>query len=93
MNEIIKKCPNCGAEYTRETWAELPRVGRQDDGVEALELRNCTCKSTIAVDVGPVRVSRHCGVTGDHANCPRETTLGTSLCECPCHEAKPGRLN
>jgi hypothetical protein len=33
-------------------------------------------------------MSQHCGVIGDHAGCPREITLGTSPCECPCHRSQ-----
>lgn len=47
---IVATC-KCGLEYEAEGWSSLPRVGLQDltvcgDGV--LELRNCTCNSTIS---------------------------------------------
>jgi len=48
--ETIKRC-SCGREYTRETWARAPFVGELDDGVEVLELRNCACRSTMAIVV------------------------------------------
>lgn len=41
---VIKRCA-CGATYTRSTWRKLPFVGIW----EHLELRNCTCSSTLAV--------------------------------------------
>lgn len=69
---MTKKC-RCGATYTPETWSQLPLVGHQDDVGGSLELRNCTCGSTIS---GPV--------------CDHEACAG---CDCPCHEAKSGRLN
>lgn len=31
-------------------------------------------------------MSQHCGVHGDHKNCPGTTTLGTKSCRCACHE-------
>jgi hypothetical protein len=34
-------------------------------------------------------MSQHCSVTEDHEHCPRETTLGTKACECPCHVQRP----
>jgi hypothetical protein len=103
--EIIKTCP-CGETYTRKRWGELAFVGRQESEDGLMELRNCPkCRSTIVVIVeGAARagrplatkdehLSQQCGLYGDHAHCPRETTLGTGPCECPCHGAKPGRLN
>lgn len=45
------KCA-CGLEHE---WLTLERLGEQDDGVEILELRQCTCGSTMAVVVGPSR--------------------------------------
>lgn len=47
----IKVC-GCEREYTAADWRCLPLVGRQDDGDGGyLELRNCVCRSTIAVEV------------------------------------------
>ena len=43
------KLCSCGVEYSREAFAALPLCGRQDDGVDFLELRNCPCHSTIAI--------------------------------------------
>jgi hypothetical protein len=51
-----KACPACQTGYTRVSWEGLPLTGRQsfDDG-EVLELRNCACGSTIAVQLQPPR--------------------------------------
>ena len=40
-------------------------------------VKSCHCLSG--------RLSQHCALHADHEHCPRETTLGTSACECPCH--------
>jgi hypothetical protein len=48
----MKACA-CGLTHSAASWRELPLIGRQDDGVEVLELRNCACRSTLAVVVGP----------------------------------------
>lgn len=52
---VIKACP-CGAEYDTASWAELPYNGLQKmdppdepDSGERIELRTCTCGSTISV--------------------------------------------
>lgn len=47
-----KRC-GCGRTFDALAWAELPYVGRQDDGEELLELRNCPCGTTLAVEAGP----------------------------------------
>jgi hypothetical protein len=53
-----KRC-GCGRVYTSRTWAKLPYVGVIDVPEDATgphlitELRNCPCKSTIAIDVSP----------------------------------------
>jgi len=49
-------CPASHEEIKRDPvrWAALPLVGRWDmrpDGGELLELRNCSCKSTLAVEI------------------------------------------
>lgn len=53
-----KVCGCCGRAHRFEQWLRLPEVGRQPDvdpdtfevfGV--LELRNCPCGSTLAVDL------------------------------------------
>jgi hypothetical protein len=49
----FKACRCCGREYSLSPWRELAYVGIQDDGVEALELRNCACGSTLAIELGP----------------------------------------
>lgn len=46
------KVCGCGREHDAFAWARLPFVGLMDlgDGA-ALELRNCSCDSTLAVEV------------------------------------------
>jgi transcription elongation factor Elf1 len=48
----IKAC-RCGLTFTAEMWAALPRVDRWYVGVRdyGLDMRNCTCGSTIAIQV------------------------------------------
>ena len=53
--EIIKKC-SCGLEYTREEWDKLQYVGEMADDVEALEMRLCSCKTTMSI---PLRSYRY----------------------------------
>ncbi len=50
---VIKRC-SCGRQYTRGTWRMLQFKGVQDigDGTR-LEMRNCLCRSTIAIDLPP----------------------------------------
>lgn len=58
MSRVIKVCA-CGLKYTREGWAALDYVGSQftpEDEYgpdEALELRTCSCGSTIAISLDP----------------------------------------
>jgi hypothetical protein len=55
-HEVIKTC-GCGRSYGRKSWRALPFVGRQhtpkDDygPAETIEMRNCPCGSTLAVEV------------------------------------------
>lgn len=46
-----KRCA-CGACYaTRAEWAALPAIGVWRDSVADLDLRNCACGSTLAVEL------------------------------------------
>jgi hypothetical protein len=47
---IVKSCA-CGLNFTAHEWALLALVGTMMDPVESIELRNCLCGSTIAVEV------------------------------------------
>lgn len=47
----MKICPCCAIEYTSVQWDALPFVGNQLDGDGMIELRNCSCGSTIAIEV------------------------------------------
>jgi hypothetical protein len=54
-----KHCNRCQKDYTAEEWLALDYVGESDDEyVEVLELRNCTCLSTLAITVRPTRKSK-----------------------------------
>ena len=49
---MIKLCHSCGVEYNLSAWSELVLIGRMCDGDDGeLELRNCSCRSTIAIEV------------------------------------------
>lgn len=60
-----KTCTNCGRRFTWSEWQELPLVAHQcvpedDDGPEEhREYRNCLCRSTLLVRVGPHHTG-HC---------------------------------
>lgn len=57
-SDIIKRC-GCGRQYTDAEWKKLQKVGEQHTAAdefgpeELLELRNCPCKSTLAVEIQP----------------------------------------
>ena len=47
---MTKKCSRCGTVIGGVEWSQLHLVGYQDDGDGGwLELRNCTCTSTLSV--------------------------------------------
>jgi hypothetical protein len=49
-SQFPKACASGDGPKTYQSWMKLPLVGEQDDGRGGkLELRNCTCKSTLAV--------------------------------------------
>lgn len=50
--DLHKVC-SCGTVYDRAGWEALPYVGvmRFDDGEPGLEMRNCACRSTLAIEV------------------------------------------
>jgi hypothetical protein len=50
----FKKC-GCGKSYSRTTWEHLPRIGWMRGRREDIELRQCSCASTIAVLVSAAR--------------------------------------
>ena len=47
---VVKRC-SCGREFTRSTWAALPRCGRMHLARRdaTVELRNCPCGSSMAL--------------------------------------------
>ncbi len=50
-----KRCNKCGRDHDAATWGELPCLGRNDIGIpdEPLiaEWRNCSCGSTLIIEV------------------------------------------
>lgn len=50
MMEIDKDC-SCGKHYDAKTWVALSYVGVQDPKDYPMELRNCSCGSTLGVDL------------------------------------------
>lgn len=54
MSECVKTCPCCKRVYTAEQWRDLPLLGvMRFPGEPTLELRNCDCYSTMAIEVQP----------------------------------------
>jgi hypothetical protein len=52
----VSRCNCCGRAYDAEGWVTLFYVGEQSDGLgEVLELRNCPCGSTLAIDVSEAK--------------------------------------
>jgi hypothetical protein len=49
IDNFPKRCTCCKRLHTAGQWRALERVGDMVDEVEALELRNCRCGSTIAI--------------------------------------------
>lgn len=49
-SEWPKTCA-CGCSYTEGEWAMLLCIGRMVDDLESIELRNCTCGSTMAIEI------------------------------------------
>ncbi len=55
---MTKKFCGCGRSFLRREWAALPAVGHQRFPDEfPLELRNCPCGTTLAVNVLPMTES------------------------------------
>jgi hypothetical protein len=54
----MKLCLCCASEYDTAQWLMLPLVGTQhgDEQLPSLELRNCKCGSTLAVQLPPWRI-------------------------------------
>lgn len=47
----LTACSCCPAIYTLACWRALPFVGIQHGGELPLELRNCECGSTLAIEL------------------------------------------
>jgi len=46
---VVNMCSTCCAYRTKSEWSKLEHIGDMTDEVESLELRNCTCGSTISI--------------------------------------------
>jgi hypothetical protein len=46
---IYEVCSRCGAAYDAASWSRLPELGVQEGPGMALELRNCTCGTTLSL--------------------------------------------
>lgn len=55
--EVLTVCP-CGEIHHREEWCDLRLVGVQEGAPYAIELRDCCCHSTLAVEEWRVHDSR-----------------------------------
>lgn len=47
----MKLCTRCHTVHDSASWADLPSIGRQDFGFSVLDLRNCTCGTTLALEL------------------------------------------
>lgn len=56
--KVVSTCANCSAHHTRNDWHRLERLGTMQDGrldhPGWLELRNCQCGNTLAIQVRPL---------------------------------------
>jgi hypothetical protein len=54
---IVKRC-SCGKQYTLERWNALPLLGVQKDENEVprYQARNCSCTSTIYLDIHSIHI-------------------------------------
>ncbi len=55
IDPVIKVCGSCDQHYTRATWGKLALCGDMptfddNDRPITLELRNCACGSTLAIE-------------------------------------------
>lgn len=54
-NAVVRACRTCGRAHDAESWAALPLLGwqglRREGETTCLELRNCECGSTLAIEV------------------------------------------
>lgn len=79
---IAKRC-SCGLTYDRAGWEALQHVGIHTDGVtpERLDLRNCSCRSTVAVELpDTVSICEGCSVWVDNEK--TVTHLGAFCAKC-----------
>lgn len=63
---MTKKCSLCGRKFSACEWRQLHLVGYQENCEGGwLELRNCTCTSTLSVQVAskPARPETAAGCT------------------------------
>jgi len=56
VSEILSVC-SCGIAWSASAWAKLKNLGVMSDGGDGwLELRNCTCGSTLSIEVEPIEI-------------------------------------
>jgi hypothetical protein len=55
----LKLCTRCNTVHDTRSWESLKLVGPQDFGFSVLELRNCTCGTTLAVEMRLTFVLRY----------------------------------
>lgn len=62
-SQFPKVCTCCRKAVSKQEWNLLRYVGRQADDVETLEMRDCTCGSTLCVRLELFVISHHQRVT------------------------------
>lgn len=87
--EFPKRCSTCRAVYDEARWRGLQLVGIQEDKPAPLELRNCPCRSTLAVAIEDERCD-WCGwrLGADAPDGEREAFKGETLCKWCAKDAK-----
>jgi len=76
-----KQCSCCSRTLTHKDWEALPLVGFHEDPVERLELRNCSCGSTLSIMTEPktVVIARSPGfVVLENVTYSNKSTFGMS---------------
>lgn len=54
LDEIVVECRCCRGLITLRAWVALPTCGNMETEDDHLELRNCGCGSTLAVEMVPL---------------------------------------
>ena len=85
--EILAALRKHGWQLPSEASAARVAFGAHSDGL-LRERAGLVEAGAVHFSVYSVPTSQACAL-GDHDHCPRETTLGTSKCECLCHKGAP----